>query len=897
MSAALASLELAEPVSPPATREDFHHPYAVLRVAGLPMAMAEALMSPELRRSLDAAVAARAEAAASAEQACEALERAIGDQGTSDEDRRRLLKAKRNLFNGRPARLEGSAPTLRAQGSAEIEAADAAIAAVADREAAVEAAYAKVDADTRTRLRALSLEDENFLRAVAFSAPQIIESLREAVNDPEKFTGKRGRNLDTALINYFLRGSVKVSPLSYFGPVLSVPWTEIGSDDFALDGAAVESRVEVSRRALAHVLAALARDLKFWGDAHPLTLNPTLSADADAVEFTEVWGRGPGSGRTWGVYPPRSRLPASPRVLALVEHYRSLGPDAALSLRALFAALQGPPFDAAPAAFAGFVASAVRAGLLLPAMDVYEQGDLEAYLDTLFAGKSPAAAEAFGRLRAAVAGYAEAGHRDRHAQSGAIAAAYTDLCVAVGAAPLLESKSPLFYEDCRFGGVPAVPVAAYREAIADLHGVSALFPLLDYNHIIQSAAAGLFLNRYARGAQVRATDCIESIADEAQGIAQRLTALPLEEQERQIAAVSGTASALMRGKRLLLAELRRRMGGAGPVELDAATIREFAALVPDEAAARATSYTVIGQTDGEGADRRFVINRLYSGNSMLMSRFLRDAPQAGVDRVAAYIERLAGGARPVEIPGVFGFNANIHPRFVDTELSMAGRRPNYPDTAKLPVDDLTVRYDEELDRLMFVAPDGRDVSVQYFGFLNLMILPNIYQVLGRMNLQGLILDLWQDLFFAGLLPPDEVGALARVTHGGVVLSRRSRLIPFDRLPPAKGSEIDFYRGLHALLAELGEHDDLYVRLIADRDDFFGSADGGESMADTTDFKPALLSLDLPLTVQSLQRRLRRRPRGLLLQEALPGVGRGGIAWDGARHACEVQLEIARTKGR
>jgi hypothetical protein len=187
------------------------------------------------------------------------------------------------------------------------------------------------------------------------------------------------------------------------------------------------------------------------------------------------------------------------------------------------------------------------------------------------------------------------------------------------------------------------------------------------------------------------------------------------------------------------------------------------------------------------------------------------------------------------------------------------------------------------------------VSIQYFGFLNLMILPNIYQVLGRMNLQGLILDLWQDLFFAGLLPPDRVGALARVTHNRVVLSRRSRLIPFDRLPSVQASEIEFYRGLHALLTELGERDDLYVRLIADRDDFFGGAGGGESMADTTDFKPALLSLDLPLTVQSLQRRLRRRPRGLLLQEALPGLGSGGIAANGARHACEVQLEIARTR--
>ena len=50
-----------------------------------------------------------------------------------------------------------------------------------------------------------------------------------------------------------------------------------------------------------------------------------------------------------------------------------------------------------------------------------------------------------------------------------------------------EAKAPLFYEDCFLSGPPAdVPTAALGAGLDDLHELSALFPLLDNNHVIQS---------------------------------------------------------------------------------------------------------------------------------------------------------------------------------------------------------------------------------------------------------------------------------------------------------------------------------------------------------------------------------------------------------------------------
>jgi len=128
-----------------------------------------------------------------------------------------------------------------------------------------------------------------------------------------------------------------------------------------------------------------------------------------------------------------------------------------------------------------------------------------------------------------------------------------------------------------------------------------------------------------------------------------------------------------------------------------------------------------------------------------------------------------------------------------------------------------------------------------------------------------------------------------------VLSRRSFYIPPEKLPDLESSEAEFFRGMHALLRDLGQTADHYVRLVANRDDFFADeVEGRGNMATTTDFKPAYLSLDLPLSISGLKKRLQRRRRSIVLQEALPAVGDGGIPWNGLRHACELQFEIART---
>ncbi|MEL6528314.1 MAG: lantibiotic dehydratase [Pseudomonadota bacterium] len=877
-----------------------HHPHIVLRLAALSFDTTKALNSKGARDQLDSIQALEVLQSDAAQVACDLLEPVIGIDELDQDKRRQLLKAKRNLFNGKTSKLDCDgwvadefAPVAKA-----VRTADNAITGLTDAREAFETIFTSSNEQLSQALREACRKEPDFLKAVAFSAPKVVADLEAAAANPKKFTGKRGRNLDSALFNYFTRATVKVSPLSFFTPIRVGQWTDETDQHPVVDGLPIVGVSEVSRRALDHVLATLARSLAFWGQSHPLMLNPTAEAADGHIDFKEMYAKGGSSGRTWGVYQPQQRLALNPRLFALVEHLK-MAEKQGQTLQELFAALKGEPFPDDPNQFAGYIANAMRVGLIVPSIPVFEQEDVPAYLSKVLAQRIPDAAAILDRLVSETEAYGAASHTERGEASKSIHAAYGELCNAINAEIPNDPKSPLFYEDCQISGeTTAVSTDYVGTALNDLHRYADLLPLLDYNHIVQAVSAALFRQRYGDDARVVAVDCVESIADEAQEIATRMTVLPLEEQEKQLAEICPTAAKLLEGKRIFFAEIQRRMEAGKDIVLDDAFVDRMLAYIPEVVRKRSTSYTVIGQTDDGGATgKRFVLNRWYSGHSMLMSRFLRHQSDDEIGEVRSYLDRLAGSGRPVEIPGVFGFNANIHPRFVDAELEIPGRRANYGSTEKVSVSTMEVGYDPELDRLAFYDAQGGKLSAMYFGFLNMMVLPNLYQVLGRMNLQGLVLDLWQDLLFAGLLNTSELTLLPRVSFGESVISRRSWFSPARDLPDPQLDEAEYFKQMHAFFARLGDRKDYFVRLVALRDDFFGSGDDDEvAMADTTDFKPAYLSLDMPMTVASLRRRLRRRPRALLFQEVLPEIGTGGQEWNGAAHACEVQFEISREEG-
>ncbi|MHB8462042.1 MAG: lantibiotic dehydratase [Vulcanimicrobiaceae bacterium] len=885
----------------PTGRLHLHHPNIVLRIAGLPFSMANRLATGDSHELLLRLEAMRFAVGDGVQRACSHLEGAIGSSEFAQDERRQLLKLKRALFNSQShdlSVLSNILDRLPANASADIAGASVAIKEIIDLDAAFEATFARESNEASARLRSLSLESEEFLRGLAFAAPVVAADLLDSVKRPEKFTGKDGRRLDLGLFNYFIRAVAKVSPMTYFTPVLIGRFTEKqNAAPVSLGDREVRSHVELNRYALNYLLCGISKDLRFWGDAHPLILNPTLRNDGPLLTFLDIWAEGPSDGRVWGVQKPLARLPQNARIAALRQLYGAPELDRSFTLGELFAELGDHVFGGDRETFAAYVAQGLRVGLLLPKLDVYEQeDDARNLLETLRA-RAPEAAQAMEGLLDNLARYSSSSHAERVPRMKAIGEQYAAVCTKLEIGQGGENKSPVFVEDCSLSGPPIdVPTATMGSTLDDLHRLSAIMPLLDNNHVIQSVIASLFVRRYGVDGVVNAMECLESISSEASSMARQLWVLPLDQQLAQIEPLSGAAAALLREKHVFLAALYERLQSSDDVVLDDAFLIKSAQEIPTVVRDRPTSYTVIGQFDESDTSQRFVLNRLYSGHSMLMSRFLSHLDESGLRRVSTYLSKVSAGHKMIELPGVFGFNVNLHPQLVDAELTLSGRHASYRNTEKIDLASLSIRYDREVDRLAVVGPDGDPYSVHYFGFLNIMALPSNFQMLGRINLQGLIPDIWQNLYFSGYFDSKVVTRLARMRYRSVVLSRRTLILPASSLPGTDLSSAAFFREFHSLLRRFEIFDDQYVRLAPQVADFVADNDSRERISSTA-YKPTLFSFDMPTSVTGLQRRLDRKLRPLIMQEALPNVGRGGVAWRGESHAHEVQFEVSQIPNR
>ena len=111
-------------------RELLHHPYVLLRVAGLPFSMSQRLVTGEARRLLNCLQETKCNAAQWTQKACDVLQASVSLTTIDQNQRHALLKARRNLYNGR---LSGMAKqpellsVLGDSGASVIQRADAAI--------------------------------------------------------------------------------------------------------------------------------------------------------------------------------------------------------------------------------------------------------------------------------------------------------------------------------------------------------------------------------------------------------------------------------------------------------------------------------------------------------------------------------------------------------------------------------------------------------------------------------------------------------------------------------------------------------------------------------------------------------------------------------------------------
>ena len=103
-----------------------------------------------------------------------------------------------------------------------------------------------------------------------------------------------------------------------------------------------------------------------------------------------------------------------------------------------------------------------------------------------------------------------------------------------------------------------------------------------------------------------------------------------------------------------------------------------------------------------------MINAIYPGNTRIMSRFIADDP-GQMAETRAYLGRLAGGEYAA-IPGVFGFNVNLHPPLANMELGLPLRNEDFSSSSIVPLSELKIIYHEREARIILVNAEGEKSS-------------------------------------------------------------------------------------------------------------------------------------------------------------------------------------------
>ncbi|GAA4897596.1 lantibiotic biosynthesis dehydratase-like protein [Stackebrandtia albiflava] len=352
-----------------------------------------------------------------------------------------------------------------------------------------------------------------------------------------------------------------------------------------------------------------------------------------------------------------------------------------------------------------------------------------------------------------------------------------------------ESPRTVLYEDTTLpAGAVAANTGSWRDgAAADLRQVARILPLFDAMSSHRLMARGFFHARFGRGG--RCDDLVKFTHEFHLDVYDQYlrysfnhkSFIDNEYQDQENWFKMPEVTALDDARRTLISEMRRRYAAHGDdaheLVLDQDFIDTVAAKLPpmdDDLDPRAY-FVQVGDVDG---DRRVVVNRTYTGLSLLFSRFQHCFPASdGVDLAGALRDHLREitpeGAVLAEVTGGYDTsNLNLHAEVTPYEIVCPGEISFRDPQDQIPVEDLYVVGDEETGRLTLRSKRlGKEVIPVYLGFLMPMALPEMQRLLLTFSRTRIAsLDLWSGTDQP--LGDAEIGGHPRVRFGDLILVRR-----------------------------------------------------------------------------------------------------------------------------
>lgn len=873
------------------------HPFYVLRVAGEPADLLDRLDSGETAAAWDEGQALRAEVERSGARLCAELE-ALVPRLDERAATRAALDIKRAIYKGkafRGAQLALLAAWLAPAQHEALATLGAQLERLAGLGAAIAAAHERELAHGSARMAALAAAP-NLRAALSYGNPDFLQLLQKQYAGARGADAKALRNLEDSLLQYYARCSTKTSPLSSF-TVAHVGRWQAGEGAGAVFSPQLSRRVEIKAALLRHLLEPW---LAAWGTASqvfPLVLNPSLRDAGARMKFTRVTSGQEFIARTWGTGVDIVQLERSP-VLALIAHVFERRAGAPLMAAALCEEVARLAPKLPPMAVHGFVERLYGLGLLLADTGFHEQQDLLDWAERLCREHAlPHADAVAAAIRATRAALAVMEGEDVEARTRAVQAVrgHMDaLAQLTGADRTPQRFKAPFYENCYLGAATGGPGLGWLARHQEEFGLmQALSCVLDPNQEVHLRLCDHFIARFGEDG---CCDDVVGFLEEADRI-YTPGVLDGRIDEALRAPDSPRTAAWLRAKAALFECIEQHFRGGRDVALDPAELRGLLALVPPGMLSRSISYSYLVQSARIDGEERLVLNQIFGGRSSILSRFCEVLDGDEQAALRAYLDAGADAGRRAELGGVFGFNANRHPAMAAAEVVVPPFAPSFPDSTRLRLDRLRLRYAAQTHRLVFEDADGTPVDLFYHGLLNPVLLPQLQRVLALAFTEGPSLTISNSLSRLGRSVGDQVIHAPRLTLGKLVMSRRTWLVPYALCPDPDAAAADFWVAARTWQQRHGLPARMFVRAIPLQPVAAGEAP--PSLRDALknvnfkDMKPFYVDLRSPRFVRLLQNMMKRHRMTLCVTELLPDFGDHPSTVAQRTHVSELHFELTR----
>lgn len=890
-------------------------PVFMARIGGLPYDSVLGLRSPALAAWAEDVLSTERRLDADRDRICDALSELV--HGLADEAlRHELLALRRDVFNRRAPRPGPRHETIRGLLSPPDR-------RTLDGWLVTREGYGRLraggqaihDADlerAREHLRALA-GTETLRNGLVLASPTLDSYIDRYRAAGRGTLPKRLRKVERTLLQYTFRTACKTSPFSTLTPV-ALGHFEEGAGSL-LDCPAPHARGRGHARVN---VAALGRLFE------AITHEPALRADLP-VQVVGGWQAHGGRVR----YVRRTRRLGDEEAVVnldqleeqlfflsegriLAEILDAVGAGGTARFGELVAALhEADPGRRDPQDVEAFLALLLRLGFLtvpLLRLDVHSDEPVATFADRLRGIDRVWAKRLAARLDTVVelvAAFAGAGRDRRRDVVGRVRAEFEAGQVELG---LTDVRTPrtLIYEDVAVGdpaAVKAEPGQWRDHLMGPLTKIANVLPAMDRTLPDRLAAKGFFVARYGRGG--RCADLMEFVQAFGQDCYEQFQMMnmrrrpftgdgvytPHENWFRlpEVTAVDRARLRLLDAVRSAAAGLP---AGAEEVELSEEALERVAG---ELSGLRPTLdprsfFLQLARTDGAP---RAVLNRSYSGLTMLFSRFAHcfaDADGGGLrGELAAFLRSLPPPDTVLAelVGGHDTTNLNLHPVVTAYELVCPGEVSGRPEEEQLRLEDLRLVHDTRTDEVRLWSDRlERYVVPVYLGFLVPMALSEVQRTLlvfGYTPMTGL--DFWE-----GVPEHAEIDGVVhrpRLRCGDVVIQRRSWTVPAGGIPrrqPGEGDAEWFLRWRSWRRAH-----GLPVRV------FVANALGKDATdqpgGGIPEFKPQYVDFDSVLSLGALEGMVKSGSGRVVITEMSPDAGELWLSGGNGRYVSELVLEM------